>query len=87
MTDLIINLISGAVGGNLAGFAMKDKSLGTIGNTIAGLLGGAGGSQILGMIAPALLEGIAGKIGGSGIGGAILMIIISVVKNMLAKRS
>lgn len=87
MTDLIINLISGAVGGNLAGLAMKDKSLGTIGNTIAGLLGGAGGSQILGMIAPALLDGLAGKIGGSGIGGAILMIIISLVKNMLAKKS
>jgi uncharacterized membrane protein YeaQ/YmgE (transglycosylase-associated protein family) len=87
MTDLIINLISGAVGGNLAGLAMKDKSLGTIGNTIAGLLGGAGGSQILGMIAPALLDGLAGKIGGSGIGGAILMIIISLVKNLLAKKS
>ena len=87
MTDLIINLISGAVGGNVAGLAMKDKSLGAIGNTIAGLLGGAGGSQLLGMVAPALLDGIAGKIGGSGIGGAILMLIIGFVKSKMAPKS
>ena len=31
MTSLIVNLISGAVGGNAAGAAMPDKSLGTLG--------------------------------------------------------
>ena len=44
---LIIQLVSGAVGGNIAGAAMKDKSLGTIGNSIAGLVGGGIGGQIL----------------------------------------
>jgi uncharacterized membrane protein YeaQ/YmgE (transglycosylase-associated protein family) len=38
--SLLVSLISGAVGGNVAGAAMKDKSLGTIGNSLAGILGG-----------------------------------------------
>ena len=39
MEQLIIQLISGAVGGNVAGAAMKEKSLGTIGNSLAGIVG------------------------------------------------
>ena len=41
---LIIQLISGAVGGNIAGAAMKQYNLGTIGNSIAGLIGGGVGA-------------------------------------------
>ena len=33
--NLIISLISGAVGGNIAGAALKDRSLGTVGNSIS----------------------------------------------------
>ena len=40
ITSLIIQLIVGAIGGNAAGKAMPDKSLGTLGNTIAGVIGG-----------------------------------------------
>ena len=36
----IIGLISGAVGGNVAGNVMKNSSLGTLGNSVVGLLGG-----------------------------------------------
>ena len=50
ITSLIIQLIVGAVGGNAAGKAMPDKSLGTMGNTIAGAIGGLGGGQLLDMI-------------------------------------
>jgi len=45
--SLIINLISGAVGGNIAGSVLKDQSLGTMGNSIAGILGGGIGAAIL----------------------------------------
>jgi hypothetical protein len=55
---LIIQLISGAVGGNIAGSAMKQYSLGTVGNSIAGLIGGGVGAQIIG----ALVGGGAGPI-------------------------
>ena len=37
--SLIINLISGAIGGNVAGAILKDLSLGTTGNSIVGILG------------------------------------------------
>lgn len=45
--NLLIGLISGAVGGNITGAAAPDKSLGTLGNTISGLLGGGLGSYLL----------------------------------------
>ena len=45
--SLIIEAISGAVGGNVAGAAMKENSLGTVGNSIAGILGGGAGGMIL----------------------------------------
>ena len=50
ITSLLIQLIIGAVGGNAAGKAVPDKSLGTLGNTIAGAIGGLGGGQLLDMI-------------------------------------
>lgn len=45
--SLIISLISGLIGGNLAGSGLGEKSLGAIGNSISGLVGGAAGSFIL----------------------------------------
>lgn len=47
LLNLLIGLISGAVGGNITGAAAPDKSLGTLGNTISGLLGGGVGSWLL----------------------------------------
>ena len=47
IVSLIISLISGAVGGNIAGAAMKEKSLGVLGNSIAGIVGGGIGCWIL----------------------------------------
>ena len=39
--NLIISLISGIVGGNIAGAALPaDKNLGGLGNTITGIFGG-----------------------------------------------
>ena len=92
-TSLVIDLISGAVGGNAAGAAMPDKSLGTLGNTIAGLVGGGLGGQILQALLPTLtgggsdLGGILGNIAGSGIGGGLLMIAVSLLKNALAAKA
>jgi len=45
--DLIISLLSGAVGGNVAGGALKNYNLGTIWNSVVGILGGGVGGQIL----------------------------------------
>src|SRR5258708_9687976 len=48
--SLIIEAISGAVGGNVAGAAMKENSLGTVGNSIAGIVGGGLGGTLLHMV-------------------------------------
>ncbi len=91
LMPLIIQLISGAVGGNVAGAAMKDKSLGTIGNSIAGIVGGGLGGQLLDILGIAVATGgtdvssMAGSAGSGGAGGAVLLIIVAVVKKILNK--
>lgn len=45
--NLIISLVSGAVGGNVAGAAVQDKSMGAVANSVLGLLGGGAGDFIL----------------------------------------
>lgn len=46
ISGLIANLVGGGLGGLLSGAALKEKSLGTMGNIIAGLVGGTIGSYI-----------------------------------------
>lgn len=87
---LIIQLISGAVGGNVAGKFMKNFSLGTLGNSIAGILGGGLGGQLLSMLnlntgGGMDIAGIVGSIAGGGVGGGVLMAIIGFVKKLIAK--
>ena len=46
VTSLVLQLISGAAGGNVAGALLKKSSLGPVGSSIAGLLGGGLGGQL-----------------------------------------
>ena len=91
MLPLIINLISGAVGGNVAGGLMKNLSLGTMGNSIVGIIGGGAGGALLGMLGIDTgggamdVSGIIGSIASGGVGGGVLMAIIGVIKNALGK--
>ena len=84
---LIINLISGAVGGNIAGALMKNLSLGTVGNSIIGIIGGGAGGAILNMLGIDTgggamdVSGIIGSIASGGVGGGVLMAIICILKN------
>ena len=93
--NLIIQLVAGVVGGNAAGAALKDYNLGGIGNTIAGVLGGVGGGQLLQAAIPAIaaaaggnldVGAILGQIVGGGAGGAILTVIVGLVKSMMASQ-
>jgi uncharacterized membrane protein YeaQ/YmgE (transglycosylase-associated protein family) len=47
---LIVQLLSGVAGGNGAGALLKQFSLGWLGNSLAGLVGGALGGQLLLML-------------------------------------
>jgi uncharacterized membrane protein YeaQ/YmgE (transglycosylase-associated protein family) len=90
---LIISLVSGAVGGNVAGAAMKEKSLGTLGNSVAGILGGGiGGAilQALGLFARdggVSLGSIVGNIASGGVGGGILLAIVAILRGVIQGKS
>jgi hypothetical protein len=90
--NIIIQLIAGAVGGNAAGAGLKNYDLGTLGNTIAGALGGVGGGQILTALLP-MLAGTAGNVDigaiigqavGGGVAGAIVTFVVGLIKNAMA---
>lgn len=90
LIPLIINLLSGAFGGNLAGSLMKKFSLGTLGNSIVGVLGGGIGGSLLGnafgMASGGMdIAGIPGSVASGGVGGGILMVIVGLIKSMISK--
>jgi hypothetical protein len=96
LLPLIIQVVAGLIGGNAAGAALKERSLGTTGNSIAGGVGGI----ILGQILQAVMGGAAPDAGaamagmdigkivtdivGGGAGGAILTAIIGMLKNQVS---
>ncbi len=82
--ELIISLLSGAVGGNIAGALLKKYSMGTLWNSVVGILGGGLGAQLLGML-NIDISGIIGNIVGSGVGGGVLMVIIGLIKSAMKK--
>lgn len=96
IASLLIQLISGAAGGNAAGSMLKQFSLGTAGNSILGIIGGGVGGQLLhllmssgtGATAAATsgmdIGSILSNVAGGGIGGGILMIIVGLIKSKMA---
>ncbi len=100
LTSLIIQLVTGAIGGNAAAKAMPDKSLGNLGNTIAGVVGGGLGGQILAAVlgGGAMPDAAAGaaasgldigaivqQVAGGGVGGAVLMVVVALIKGAMKK--
>jgi hypothetical protein len=89
--NIIIQLIAGAVGGNAAGAGLKNYDLGTLGNTIAGALGGVGGGQILTALLPMLagaadnvdIGSVIGQAVGGGVLGAIVTVVVGIIKNTM----
>jgi len=86
---IIIQLVSGAVGGNIAG-AIKSLSLGSTGNSIAGGLGGLligqGMNFLLSSTGQAMLTGVLGQVVGSGVAGILVTAIIGFIRNAMNKK-
>ncbi len=88
---LIINLISGGVGGNIVGSLFKNLSLGTMGNSIAGIAGGGLGGSILGALGMGAtggdmsMGGILGSLAGGGVGGGVLMTVIGLIRKVMGR--
>jgi uncharacterized membrane protein YeaQ/YmgE (transglycosylase-associated protein family) len=93
LVSLIIQLLCGALGGNAAGSLLKNSSLGPLGNSIVGILGGGLGGQILRMLTAGAAPAAAGLDIGSiissvlsgGVGGGVLMAIIGLIRSAMKK--
>ncbi len=81
-TSLLIQAISGAVGGNIVGLLNKARSYGPLISTVLGLLGGVGGGQALGPMLTGMLGGnaTAGTVTASAIGGILFPLIAGLFK-------
>jgi hypothetical protein len=91
--NLLIQLVSGAVGGNAVGGILKNLDLGPVGNSISGAIGGAAGGQILQALIPAMAAASTGgmdighlvsNLVGGGAAGAILTIIVGFIRNAMS---
>lgn len=85
----LIQIASGAIGGNVAGSLMKNLSLGTVGNSLMGVLGGGLGGQVLSLLgldlggAEMSLGSILGSVASGGVGGGALIAAVGAFKNSL----
>ena len=96
IVGLIIQLVAGAVGGNAAGTALKQYDLGVVGNSLAGIIGGGVGAQMIGALlggggdATAMtasggldIGSIIAQVASGGVGGGILMVIVGLLKQTM----
>ena len=95
MEGLILNLVSGAVGGNVVGRLIGSLNQGTVINSIAGILGGGLGGSILGMLGAPDMAVMAGDAAGmdigallrqlvsGGFGGGVLLAIVGFVRSKM----
>ena len=91
LVNLLIQVIAGAVGGNVVGAAGKDINLGMLGNTISGAIGGGVGGQVLTALVPMLagagtnfdVGALIGQAAGGGAAGAILTAVAGLIINKM----
>ena len=81
LTPIILQLISGAVGGNVAGALTKARSLGPVWNSVLGIIGGIAGGQ--GAMALGV-DQTGGQLGLSALVGALLPIVVGMFKKPAA---
>jgi len=91
LLPLIIQLVSGAVGGGAIGALVKKVGMGNILNLVVGAIGGAGTGPLLGMLGGAAVGdaaggGMLGTIVGSLAGGGALTGVAGLLKNMLGNK-
>ncbi len=94
MEQVLINLVAGALGGVGAGKSSPTFDLGTIGNIVAGLVGGGVLGQIVTLLLPSIMAaaesgnlsigGVVSQAIAGGAGGAILTALAGAIKNKVA---
>lgn len=94
IAGLVVQVIAGAVGGTAAGGVLKDLSLGKGGDAISGAIGGGLVGQILAAVLGSAggdaaggldIAGLVKDIVGGGVGGAVVMAIVGMLRNAMTK--
>ena len=89
LVHVILALVAGAIGGNAVGAMLRHYNLGPLGNSIAGILGGGLGGELLSMIVSggavdaSSIESFVTQIIGGGVGGGLLMAIVGILRQTL----
>jgi uncharacterized membrane protein YeaQ/YmgE (transglycosylase-associated protein family) len=91
LSAILAQVIGGALGGTAGGKIIKDSDLGSLGNIIAGGIGGLGGNALLTAVLGSLGSGaggmdigvLAGQLVGGGITGLIVQVVVGLIKNKL----
>jgi len=95
--ELIVSLIAGAVGGNIAGMAVNRINQGTLINSLAGIVGGGLGGQILSLFGAETLGAAAtaggtldptvlvGQMASGGVGGAVVLAVVGAIRNAIGR--
>ncbi|QEG34599.1 hypothetical protein [Bythopirellula goksoeyrii] len=91
LIPIIVQILGGGVGGNIVGALLKNVNLTKLVQTVVGIVGGVLGGQAadwMGILESVLNSGGAGAIlgnaGTSGIGGAVLVAIVGLIKKAMA---
>jgi len=94
IVTLIIQAVCGGVGGNVTGKLFNKIDMGVLWNSVLGIIGGGIGGQILNQVGvpttslgssmdiPSLLS----NVGTGAVGGGVLMVIVGLIKNLIAKK-
>ena len=86
LVPFIIQLVSGAIGGLVAGMIFRKISLKPVGNFLAGIVGGGLGGQLAGMAAIVGLDGYIADVLAGGFGGGGVMVALGLAKVVMGKQ-
>ena len=76
MELLFTQLVCGALGGNLVGILARRLSLGTVGNTLVGAIGGGIAGKLLMLGAPVLAASMGANVFAAGCLGALIALVL-----------
>jgi hypothetical protein len=93
---LLIEMVSGLVGGNVASMPMKERDLGLLWNSVAGFVGGGAVGLLVQALIPSFgtavrggsytILPILGEIASGLVGGAAVMLLVALVKYLITSR-
>jgi len=88
LLPIIIQVVTGVIGGQAIGAALKQVDMSQVIKIISGGVGGLGGGLLLGGMGgdAGALSGILGDVVGGGAGGAVLTGIVGMVMKQMGNR-